>query len=224
MSLTRLIHDGDAYEKSVLQSASSGHYMLQTPRICGGGSENSIEGFFPQVNQGQNAASLCEANNNLVDIDSDLMGITHKLSHCPPLPPSKFQLLQTDILKAPVNPGCGASKNESTFLTNENSRMTSAGSCTLRCTGINRFDPLLFDVQKYWSQNIQPVSTNSRILMKDQYKPCLREPIEETPQPTEPNGYDTYTDLSKYTSRNSTELPTLAQMPKRFGLCIDRNA
>lgn len=219
MSLTRPSHDDDAYNKAVVQSASSGHYMLQTPHICGGG-----EALFPQVMQGQNAASLCDRNTNLVDVDSELMGITHKLSHCPPIPSSNFKGLEIDFLKQPLDTTCGSGQDGAvnTFLTHENTRMTTSGPCKLRCSGWNRFDPLLYDVQKYIGNTSKPLSTNSRILMKDNYKPCLREPSEFTPAPALPKGYDTISDLTKYTGRPATDLPQLAQMPRQYDRCFRR--
>ncbi len=217
MSHTRLSADREAYQKAAMQSAAHGHYMLQTPRIC------SDASFFPQVMQGQNAGVHCRpySSASLTDLDSELMGIDRKLSHCRPVPDAP--MLQADILSAPLPAGCSpAAAGTNTFLTNENTRMTSAGACTLRGTGINRFDFPLTDPQAVTeAQAGHRAATHSRMLMKDSFRPCVSIPMVDSTNGSgsdaaDMRAYDTITDVSRFFGRSSeSQLPSMAPMPAR---------
>lgn len=253
MSYTHPSHDEEAYDRTVRQSGGVGSYRLETPHFsCAG---DSTQALFPGVSMGQNAGLLgssssskkCQWKTNtdvgqLIDTDSDLMGITRKVTSkwCgPSQQPSDFKGLDVDLLAAPLaDTPCGVNM----FLTHEHTRMTASGPCTLRGTGINRFGFPLEDPQKAFEarEARAPPATSSRLLMKDNHRPCLRIPDpsltsltssssfvstsssssssssgrRDNAQKTLESAYDLMSDLSPYMQRPSRELPTLAANPK----------
>ena len=96
---------------------------------------------------------------NLVDVDSELMNITRKLSKDP-----TKQYKPGDGFKPSTNLKDGYFHQESSLLTN-NSR-------ELRGTGWNRWEPLFFDPQKNSIEPFQRIGTNTVLSTLDESLQC----------------------------------------------------
>lgn len=164
MSFTRLDYDACTYEHNLRQSSGTGDYWLQTPSIecmkCFPGD--------PSINAQQSGVAKC-ANRPLVDLDSELMGLTRKASNCPKdkYVPSAQPFCQTDKLR-----DCRAIPREETRLSNP--------PCTLRCTGWNRWEWLCQNPQ---ANVLAPFDFNisNRIVVKDNHRPCVPTPLSPIP-------------------------------------------
>lgn len=163
MSFERTQYDPCAYKQDVAQSARIGNYALEAPvRNCGACFSRDP---FVRVQRGGTAASCVPAA--LTDVDSDMMGLLRTLSRCPDQPP-RF------TCEASAGPAeCGDTPfTEATRLSNP--------PCTLRGTGWNRWQWLHFDPQEHATTPFQTQIAN-RIVVKDNHRPCLHEPLDPTP-------------------------------------------
>lgn len=105
-------------------------------------------------------------NASLIDVDSELIGISRKFTKCRP-PITDVPHKQTIVF-----PDCtSAVSAESTRLTN--------GPCTLRDNGVNRFTPLCFDPQKTVNTDLPfHARVNLRLVVKDNHRPCIETPMD----------------------------------------------
>ena len=78
MSFARLNFDDDAYVTKLNESVSPGQYMIATPRM---GCSDDCSYYAPGVNLDKFNDGMCEKQ--LIDVDSELIGITRKDSRCP---------------------------------------------------------------------------------------------------------------------------------------------
>lgn len=171
MSFNRLHFDNDAYKHSLLQSVGPGAYLLGTPR-------NDCQTCYPEdpsirIERGGGGASCPAAD--LVDVDSELMGISRKRSLCP----SKQYLPgQTKNVCQPRLPArnCQRTASEDTRVSNP--------ACNGRGTenGFNRWQWLPCDPQSGAIARF-PMNTNYRLVVKDNHRPCVTIPNSTTALP-----------------------------------------
>lgn len=170
MSFNRLDYDTCAYKQELSESIGPGEYQLGTPNI-------SCEDCFtkdPQLIMQRAGASVAK-NIPMVDIDSELMNITRKLSDCSAndfIP--KFNA-KGDIDNSVENvhfKDCGIPTIENTRLSNP--------SCNLRGTGWNRWEWLCNNPQE---RSLMPFDTNvsNRLVSKDNHRPVMPKLIDQTP-------------------------------------------
>jgi hypothetical protein len=161
MSYSRLPYDTCAYKHRLTESIGPGEYMLDRNNFC--------EPCFvpdPSINVQRYGASLC--GKELIDVDSELLGLNYKASKCPEkayLPSDKRFCNEVKLRE------CNDLRAENTRLSNP--------PCTLRCTGVNRFefpcqDPQA-NVDRLFEWNI-----NNRLVVKDNHRPCIPKPISQT--------------------------------------------
>ena len=161
MSFNRLMFDNGAYSHRLTETIGPGEYVLDRNAPC-----DPCFNAAPSVNIQRHGATLCDTH--LIDVDSELIGITRKASKCP----SKKYL--------PSNkPFCSTVPlRECNQLTHEPTRMSNP-SCTLRCTGINRWVPLCHNPQEQveipFSWNV-----NNRIVVKDNHRSCVTTPMDQS--------------------------------------------
>lgn len=159
MSQTRLPYDSCATAFELKQSVRPGHYMVTAP-WC-----ESCVNYEPHNRLSRTGVSVCDS---LVDVDSELMGITRKQSRCPALkyiPPAG-----SCSLKRPKE--C-----DNVFLTTEDCRVSNP-PCTMRCTGWNRWESLCRNPQE---RVMIPFEWNIdyRRVVKDNHRPCLNKPLDQ---------------------------------------------
>jgi hypothetical protein len=158
MSFSRAIYDKCAYEDRLESTAGPGAYKLSTPTVepC----LQSIPEFGTAAAGGHRGA-----RQELVDIDSELMGINVAYSRC------KRPFSQA--MHAPVKfRDCATETTQSSRLNNP--------PCTLRCNGVNRFHLLHHDPQQRSLELPFLARTSSRTVFKDNHRPCLEQPLDAT--------------------------------------------
>ena len=155
MDPSSLVYDKNAYEVEINQSKRAGSYYLQTPAInC-----NNCFPTNPEIRL-QRTGNSVSSTKPLVDVDSDLMGITKKLSNDPrkQFNPKKDKKDPLKHLKE-----CGF-PIEHTRLSNP--------SCNLRGTGWNRWEWLCKNPQ----DNVIPpfkMNINESLEARDKFVPCI---------------------------------------------------
>ena len=161
MSFSALNYDPCAYDKYVKQSVGTGEYMLSVPK-----NNCDKECFYtsPYIRLNKVGVSKCK-NMDLIDVDSELMGLNNVASKCP----------------KPFNPGCETvnfADCNNTFLSPEDTKISNP-PCTLRGTGWNRWEWLCENPQDKSMMNFQ-TNINDRIVAKDNHRPLIPSPIDQT--------------------------------------------
>lgn len=172
MSFSRLNYDPCTYEHNIKQSVGAADYYIGAPRVdcraCFPVDPSVNLGFtHPGPVSGGIGGASCK-NPPLVDISSELFGITRKASNCPTnkyLPGDGEYCKEKEI---PVD--CKLLPNEQTRLSNP--------PCTLRETGWNRWEWLCQDPQKF---ALVPFDFNvsNRLVVKDNHRPHIQMPINQ---------------------------------------------
>ena len=186
-SFNRLSYDTCEQKTDINQSVKAADYGINTPVTC-----NGCFQMNPSVIQQKGGVSLQKDTpwrfyDGPVDVESDLKNITRPATNCPDF---KFKptcnegcLNQGHPCGQGVVRGCsnsdsidklGVMANENLVDFNdclfpvENTRLTNP-PCTLRGTGINRFNPLCLDPQKniFFPGSYQ---VPTRIVVKDNHK------------------------------------------------------
>lgn len=161
MSFTRLNYDSCAYVYDMNQSMKVGDYRLNAPL-------NKDNVFYPDPSIALSGygGSVCE--DNVIDVDSELMGLNVKATNCPS---KKFKPSDKPFCKL-INPKTG------TAIVSEDTRMSNP-PCTLRGTGWNRWEWLCSNPQ---DMALTPFETNinNRIVVKDNHRPCIPNPMDHS--------------------------------------------
>jgi hypothetical protein len=163
MSFSRAAYDEGAYSHALRESLGPNDYMLSTPRIdCNGCFYPS-----PHVRVDRYGGAVCEKE--IVDVDSELLGITRKYSRCPK---QKYMPTGNEFCqKKPMR--------ECDFLSPEDTRYSNP-PCTLRSRGWNRWEWLCQNPQ---DKAIEPMQRfiHSKTVVKDNHRPCIPRPQESDP-------------------------------------------
>lgn len=161
MSFSGLKYDFSEHEHVLRESVSPGDYMLGKPLPCKPGLVSA-----PGVNVGGFGASLCEKD--LVDVSSELMNITRKLSDCP----SKKYIPSAEPMCKVTN------YHEVPFLTREDT-LISNPKCTGREATVNRWEWLCRQPQDHAIVPF-PWFIPNRLLVKDTHRPLVETPMDQT--------------------------------------------
>jgi hypothetical protein len=164
MSNTRARDEGCAYTQSLRESLGPAGYVLGVPRTA-----NSQFVTDPRASSQGRLASVCE-DVPLVDVDSELIGITRKLSACAADHYNPNTARVCNLRHLPIAEPPSA-------LDSEDCRMSNP-ACTLRGTGWNRWEWLPCDPQQ---QATRPFETlvNYRTIVKDNHRPLLERPMSD---------------------------------------------
>lgn len=192
MSFTNLSYDKGAYTSVLNQSVGPGVYRLGEPNTnCG---ENSQCYPYPPTVRLQRQGDSISSNKLLIDVDSELLGITRKLSEDPN---KQFQPQCVDKVCSSgescgqgvtgqcsgMKPGQRAGDQnlkhwKDCYIPAEDTRLSNP-SCNLRGTGWNRFEWLCQNPQARveipFDYNI-----SNRIVVKDNHRPCIPTPVDPT--------------------------------------------
>ena len=178
MSFERKRYDPCSYEQRLVVTTSPGNYMLQTPTNDCAPCDRDIPAD-PFIRYQAWGSTTC-APGIAIDDSSELLGLTRKASDCPSknyLPSDPIQQGKCRAPSKPVDdPRTCRPPTEPTRLSNP--------PCTLRATGINRWEWLCDNPQ---DRAIIPFewNINYRIVAKDNYRPCMANPMD--PSPTLPD-------------------------------------
>tara|TARA_B100001123_G_scaffold325531_1_gene365949 strand:+ start:195 stop:848 length:654 start_codon:yes stop_codon:yes gene_type:complete len=173
MSLTSLSYDCCAGKVRVNESEDIGKYYMNAPVV-------DCNGCYPAqpTTRLQKFGDSLSKNISLIDISSELKGITRKLSECPS---KKFKPCEKKIQ---YGYQCVDDQLENfkdcDFFTPDNTRMSNPPS-TLRGTGWNRWEWLWADPQKGAFGLMYPFDTNVNVqlLAKDNHRACLPSPMDQ---------------------------------------------
>jgi hypothetical protein len=205
MSFNRLKYDFCEEKNTINQSIRPGDYKMNTPVTC-----NGCFQVNPSVVMQKGGVSLQKDTpwrfyNGPIDVESELKNITRPATKCPTF---KYQpkcentvcLNQGHPCGQGVVKGCensdainkeGAMGNDNLVDLNdclfpvENTRLSNP-PCTLRGTGINRFNPLCLDPQ---DQIFYPgeYQIPTRLVVKDNHRPCVPTPAINSLDPNMPD-------------------------------------
>jgi len=162
MSFNRLRYDAGAYEHSLYESVAPGLYQTAVPLPDG-----SCASDDPYVRMQR----PCDIG-RIVDVGSDLEGLPYRATKCP-----SQQYLPGKGVRDPhcaAAPAGNLGRGAGRCLRPEEDTRLSNPPCTLRGTGVNRFDPLYWNPQ---DRAIEPWThregTSYRLVAKDNHRPCL---------------------------------------------------
>ena len=166
-SMNRLKMDPCTYTFDLKQSVGPGQYTVGTPRVdceaCFAADPAVRMSSVPRVSTGVSVSP-----DSLTDVESELFLLTRKASGCPI---QKF--LPTSREGGPLRsfPDCKTLPREDTRLSNP--------TCTLRCSGWNRFEWLCQNPQE---KALVPFdfNINNRVVVKDNHRPCLPRLLDQT--------------------------------------------
>lgn len=176
--------DDGQYAQSVRQSTGVMRYLFQAPRRTDTRANTTLE---PRgVLQGIQV-NTC-ANMPLVDVDSEMLGITRRSDFA-----SQFDIrngFSRCVMREPTTSehfesqhGGGVAVGTTSLLDGEDCRFSNPPS-TLRGTGINRFEWLCRDPQdKAISPQRMPI--NYRMVAKDNHRPLVERPMRDRVSPVD---------------------------------------
>ena len=182
MSFNRLNYDIGTYKQDINQSVGPGYYHINPPKV-------DCEPCYPNDpnNRLQYSGGSIQRDIFMIDVDSELLGLTRKNSNNPkkkytPCCPDTA-CTNGEICGKGVNGACKAGNNLLHFkdcsIPIEDTRLTNP-PCNLRGTGINRWEWLCSNPQ----DRIElPFDWNisNRIIVKDNHRPIIPTPISPEP-------------------------------------------
>ena len=186
MSFTRNAYDMCSYKYALAETTGMGVYALSRP-------DNSCTSCLPIDPRiiAQSKGVSISKNTSMIDIDSELIGITRNLSDCPDRKyfPDQNASFQCGAQTGKYSKGCNNNSKlcvddsqKMNFtdcgLTTDDSRLSNPPS-TLRGTGFNRWEALPFNPQERVTQPFD-FQINSKLLSKDAHRPCIPRPIDQT--------------------------------------------
>jgi hypothetical protein len=193
MSFNRLKYDFCEEKTEINESVKPGNYKLNTPVTCSGCFQPNPSVIAQKGSVSMEKNTPWRFYDGPVDVESELRNITRPATRCPTF---KYQprcentvcLNQGQPCGQGVVKGCensnatkkGTMANDNVVdLPNclfpvENTRLSNP-ACTLRGTGINRFNPMCLESQ---DQILYPgeYQIPSRLVIKDNHRPCVPTP------------------------------------------------
>jgi len=186
MSLNRLSYDLCAYKQVLGETTGPGYYQLSTP-------PNTCEPCHPTDPRVrlQSGGVALNKNTNLIDVNSELIGISRNLSNCSERKylPNCENSLACDAHRGGEHKGCQKSAKvcvnpekeaipfRDCFKASVDTRLNNP-PCNLRGTGWNRWEWLCKNPQANLEEPYD-LRINSRLLAKDNHRPCVPRPIDQ---------------------------------------------
>lgn len=166
---TRLKYDLGSYQESLARSIYPGIYQLNSPyndcTDCGVIVPD--DPFIRYQGYGQNTCTMKKA----VDDSTELLGLNYKNSKCNrnSYTPNSY-----------TSNGCKTKINTNTrncAIPTESCRLSNP-PCTLKETGINRYDPLFWNPQSHAIEDFDRIGINYRMVAKDNHVPLIEKPLD----------------------------------------------
>ena len=184
MSFNKLRYDNCSYKHVLSESVGPGEYQLGTPPI-------SCDPCFPKdpAYRLQRQGASVSGQQKMIDVDSELMNITRLASNCPnkkylPKESTCGKICEGDVLHH---------YSDCDMPTAEETR-TSNPACNLRGTGWNRWEWLCMDPQERVLMPFDNMVSN-RIIVKDNHRPCVPNPISAEPSLPKPSNKPIITNI-----------------------------
>jgi hypothetical protein len=202
MSFNRLYYDNCSYNQTLLESEGPGAYQLMTPATV----SQMCLADDPHI-RAQYMGSRHVPGTKLIDVDSELMNITRSATACPSgkyIPhsgsstfcsaPNSHSMASTDTIPSSGRSGyTSLSEQERTtegfksgnhmsfsncFTPTESTRLSNP-PCTLRGTGINRWEWLCKNPQDRVEVPFDHM-IDSVLMAKDNHRPLIPRPMDQT--------------------------------------------
>ena len=185
MSFNRSPYDVCSYKYQLAESIGPGVYQLVRP-------DNQSVPILPKDPRyiAQSSGVSISKNTSLIDIDSELIGISRNLTRCPdrkymPDGNASFHCgAQTGKVRnscQPFDKVCVDNTEVLKFADNglysEDTRLSNP-ACTLRGTGWNRWETLPISPQERVLHEFD-YEINTKLLSKDNHRPCLPNPLDQ---------------------------------------------
>ena len=185
MAFSLSSYDLCSYKYQLAQEIGPGVYQLTRP-------DNQVVPVLPRDPRfiAQTSGVSISKNTSLIDIDSELIGISRNLTRCPdrkymPDGNASFQCgAQTGKVRngcQPFDKVCVDNTEVLKFADNglysEDTRLSNP-ACTLRGTGWNTFSWLPMDPQERVLHEFD-YEINTKLLSKDNHRPCLPNPLDQ---------------------------------------------
>ena len=173
MSVTRLSYDKEAYRHKINNSVRDGLYRTDLPRV-------NCKQCYPYKKTTPIEVSPSEESfniNNLVDVSSELLGITRRATLNPA---GKYQAGSISTNSVDLTPW------RDQIIQEEESRTTHP-ACNLRGTGWDRWEWVCPNPQNNYEKPFKNLESN-RLMAKDNHRPIIPEPLDQTcalPKPRE---------------------------------------
>ena len=185
MSFNRSPYDVCSYKYQLAESIGPGVYQLVRP-------DNQTVPILPKDPRyiAQSSGVSISKNTSLIDIDSELLGLSRNLSDCPERKylPDNNASGQCGAQTGRVRNGCQSFAK----LCVDNSQVMNFGDnglwtedtrlsnppATLRGTGFNRWENLPIDPQERVTQEFD-FNINTKILSKVNHRPCIPNPLNQ---------------------------------------------
>jgi hypothetical protein len=197
MSYCRPRYDNDTYKTKLNETIGPGEYMLTTPNTC----DNCL--YYGGGGPILNGTGVGVCDKALIDVDSELMGITRKYSQCP-----------ADKYLPQNEPFCKVNLSgfkECDFL-NPEPTLISNPKCTNKETTVNRWEWLCQNPQKNalipFDWNI-----NNRNVVKDNHRPNIERPIDQSAALPPPCNNNVKYDWASRYSQSPYSMPSLQLAP-----------
>lgn len=185
MSWSRARYDDCTYKHRLAETISPGEYMTQTPQNC-----DNCAYYAPGVAVDRRGVASC--GKELIDVDSELLGISRKYSQCPA---DKYMPTGEPFCKPVTNfRECTELVPEPTLISNP--------KCTNKETTINRWEWLCQNPQ---ANALTPFDTliNNRLVVKDNHRPLIEKPLDQSAALPPPcNNNVRYDWASRYTQQS----------------------
>jgi hypothetical protein len=170
---TRLKYDTSSYQEQLVRSIYPGAYQLNTPyndcKDCDEYVPN--DPFIRYQNYGHNTCSMKKA----VDDSSELYGLNYKNSKCNNDAYKPNSYISTGCVPKVIN---NINDIRSCSTPTESCRLSNP-PCTLKETGINRFDPLCWNPQEKAIESFDRIGVNYRMVSKDNHVPLIEKPDQQ---------------------------------------------
>ena len=187
---TRMRYDKSSYQEQLERSIFPGVYKLVTPHNdCDDCSQYAPnDPHIRYQSYGHHTCSMKKA----VDDSSELYGLNYKNSKCNSDAYAPNSYISTGCVPKIIDDVRKCSTpTESCRLSNP--------PCTLKETGINRFDPLCWDPQTKALESFDRIGVNYRMVAKDNHVPYIETPDEQDKfMPVKNSGMDYSNDLNQW--------------------------
>lgn len=168
---TRLNYDSCSYKEKLRRTVGPGLYQLDVPN-------NDCENCYRDIpvdptlryqQYGHNTCSMKEA----IDDSNELLGLNYKNTKCndKEYMPGKYNKTGCNIK--------GNTDARQCMIPREDTRLSNP-PCTLKETGINRWEWMCYDPQERAIEEFDRIPVNYRMVAKDNHVPCLEHPQDQS--------------------------------------------
>ena len=168
---TRLNYDSCSYKEKLRRTVGPGLYQLDVPSNDCKDCHRDIpaDPSLRYQNYGHNTCSM----KNAIDDSNELLRLNYKNTKCndEEYMPGKYNKTGCDIK--------GEVEARQCMIPREDTRLSNP-PCTLKETGINRWEWICYDPQERALEEFDRIPVNYRMVAKDNHIPCIEKPQDQS--------------------------------------------